>query len=54
MCYNTPHKGDIIMPNDMLEEKVENSYEEIVSHIKATNNEIERKYFAENMNINAI
>ena len=38
------------MPNDMLEEKVENSYEEIVSHIKATNNEIERKYFAENMN----
>ena len=50
MCYNTPHKGDIIMPNDMLEEKVENSYEEIVSHIKATNNEIERKYFAENMN----
>ncbi len=38
------------MPNDMLEEKVKKSYEEIVSHIKATNNEIERKYFAENMN----
>ena len=38
------------MPNDMLEEKVKKSYEEIISHIKATNKEIERKYFAENMN----
>jgi len=38
------------MPKDILEDRVKKSYEDLVSHIKATNNEIERKYWAENMN----
>ena len=37
------------MPNDMLEDKVKKSYEDLISHIKATNNERERQYFSDNI-----
>lgn len=38
------------MPKDILEDRVKKSYEDLVSHINTSNEEIERKYCAENMN----
>lgn len=37
------------MPNDMLEDRVKKSYEDLVSNINATNEERERQYFSDNL-----